>query len=128
MKPIVAEHKPDTDFSKPDIDMPQHECKESDTEDFVAETVNHDKQVRLFALKSDIPHVDGSEDMRGKKGGLNTIKDTICGVYAIRNSGVNVIPKWYTEGGDILYTISAGMLRDAELKEYINYDFVTLEG
>ena len=129
MKPIVAEHKPETEFSKPDADMPQHEGKESDTDDCVVDPLIYDTQVRLFALKSDIPSVDGSKDMRGVKGGLNTIKGLIRTIHAIRNGNTDrLYPYWYTVGDDILYTISTGMLRDAELKEYINYDFVTLEG
>ena len=126
MKPIVKLVEPDVYQAKPKNNMliPEGTNDDSVTED--TETINFDKRVILFVKKANLPCKHNSEDMRGVRGGLITIKNVIRAMYSIREGEQDTIPDWYKEPGDMVYTISINMAKDSELKQYTNYGFVTL--
>lgn len=76
------------------------------------------KRVLLYVVPSTHPKKKDSDDMRGTKGAMDSIKAIIRAVASIRDGEIDTIPEWYeNHDGNLLYTISKNMARDTELKD-----------
>lgn len=125
-----TEHKPQMEVSSPDIDTPKPDI-EGEMKEVIekpTDPINRDKRIRLFVMKANFPPKEGSEDMRGRKGGVIILRDIIRGWYEIKEGYRDVVADLYKGDGDLLYTISSNMAKDIELKDMVaRHGFLTMD-